>query len=585
LGGGTARRISAAAVDLLRAFLSKTRTAEQLPSPATDIPGSTASPQKTWRTPDVLLILLICAMTFFYGLGRLALIGPDEPRYAEVAREMFESSDYVSTRLCGCLWFEKPALLYWVASVSYRVLGVNELAARIPSAASACLMVLILYYAVAALVSRRMGMIVAAVAATSGIIIGYGRVAAPDMLLTAAMTCAVLAGFAAVTGDANRRTARWALCGAALGLGALAKGLVAIVLVPVIIGAFMLFQRRLGALRLAGLAALSGCCVLVCALWYLPVTLRHRWLFVDEFLIKHHFNRYTSDQFHHPQPFYFFLVVAILGTLPWAPFMIPALGRIRRLKPLESRIESLLMLAWLWAGVPLLFFSLSGSKLPGYILPVFPALAIVIGFEVEKYISGERSLSLRVAGWILAGVVTCLPAVLILYLRRFNIDAPFGRWIFAGLLLVCAAAALGSVILKREKLLPATTVAAVCVAVVAVVLLSLSQLNETQSLKPMSLDVYERLEPGERICFFIKKEFAPVFYDRGRVICDFEGMDVLNALREDILARALELEAGKHAIVITTSNWRRGLETDPRFDVELLSEQGDALAYRVRLRW
>src|SRR5262249_35061985 len=145
--------------------------------------------------------------------------------------------------------------------------------------------------------------------------------------------------------------------------------------------------------------------------------------------------------------------------------------------------------------------------------------------------------------------------------------------------------AFGSLILKIEKLLPVFAVSGVCVAVVAVASLSLSQLNDTQSLKPLSLAVYEQLEPGERICFFIRKEFAPVFYDQGRVVCGFEEMDVLNALREDILARALEREQDKQAIVITTSNWRRGLENYARFDTELLAQQGDALAFRVRLRW
>src|SRR5262249_49867946 len=157
-------------------------------------------------------------------------------------------------------------------------------------------------------------------------------------------------------------------------------------------------------LTVTGLAAGAGSALAVSSIWYLPVTIKHRSEFVAEFLIKHHFNRYTSDQFHHPQPFYFFLVIAILGTLPCAPFLIPALGRIRRLKPLEDRADSLLMLAWLWAGVPLLFFSLSGSKLPGYILPVFPALAILIGFEVDQFVSRGQSSSAGASGPVTRGL-------------------------------------------------------------------------------------------------------------------------------------------------------------------------------------
>jgi hypothetical protein len=112
-------------------------------------------------------------------------------------------------------------------------------------------------------------------------------------------------------------------------------------------------------------------------------------------------------------------------------------------------------------------------------------------------------------------------------------------------------------------------------------------LDHRLSLKPLSVEAARNLRPNERICFFIKKEFGPVFYAEGRVVCDFGEMDILNALREDILAEALERErerGSESLIVITTSNWRVGLENYPRFETELLARVGEAFAYRVSLR-
>src|SRR5262249_16752598 len=137
------------------------------------------------------LLILLAGLLFFFGAGRIALIGPDEPRYAEVAREMFVSGDYISTTLCGCFWFEKPALFYWLAATSYRLFGVNEFAARFPSGVAALIAMLTLYFTL-----RRIGFVrwagVASLALiTSGIFIAYSHAATPDMVLTAAMTIAI----------------------------------------------------------------------------------------------------------------------------------------------------------------------------------------------------------------------------------------------------------------------------------------------------------------------------------------------------------------------------------------------------------
>src|SRR5215471_14769063 len=150
---------------------------------------SLSAKQQYW-TVSVLLIL--SGIVMFYGLGRLPFVGPDEPRYAEVAREMFASGDLISPRLSGCLWFEKPVLLYWMAVASYKALGVNEFAARLPSAICATLTALFLYYAVGRKVNNKAGFLSAVVLLTSPLFIGFGRAAVPDMPLAWAATASLL---------------------------------------------------------------------------------------------------------------------------------------------------------------------------------------------------------------------------------------------------------------------------------------------------------------------------------------------------------------------------------------------------------
>ncbi|MGA9768889.1 MAG: glycosyltransferase family 39 protein [Blastocatellia bacterium] len=531
------------------------------------------------QRPYTLLALIAFAVLLFtIGLGRLALVGPDEPRYSEVAREMFATGDYVSPRLCGCLWFEKPVLLYWLAAASYRLFGVSEFAARMPSVIAAILTMVFLYYALMRAVSERAAFIASLAFVTSGLVIAYARVATPDILLTAAMSIALLSGYLACESSARARTAHWVLCFAAMGAAVLAKGLVGLALVVAIFAVYFAVRRQTQFIRWP--QALIGMAVflVIAGTWYGPVTFRHGWGFIEEFFIRHHFQRYTSNQFGHPQPFYFFFAISIAGVAPWSFFLIPAAARLKSLRP---RGDGLLVFAWIWVAAPLLFFSASGSKLPGYILPVFPALAIIISAEIERFISGERSRLLTAASWLTALLLLIIGVSFIAYLTREQIITGGWHLIFFGLPPLSAALALVLLACKKREGFVIGIAGVMLSVILGASILLLPRLSDRLTLKSLSLEAAAALRPKERITFFIKKEFAPVFYAEGRVLCGGADSDILNALSEDILADALRAESS--LIVITTSNWRKGLESDERFATELLATQGDALAFRVTL--
>ncbi|HZM88200.1 MAG TPA: glycosyltransferase family 39 protein [Blastocatellia bacterium] len=530
-------------------------------------------------TPAVLAILAVSAFAFFFGLGQLGFLGPDEPRYVEVAREMFASGDYISTRLSGCLWFEKPALVYWLSAAGYHLFGVNEFAARAPIAATALATVALLCFALRRLDGGRVALAAALVLATSGIFIAYARVATPDMVLTAAITASLLAGFYATRAGGRLQLGLWVTAFLFMGVAVLAKGLVGAVLVIAILGTHLLFAGQLRSVRWRDLLAGVAVFLAVAGIWYGPVIVRHGWAFIEEFFIRHHFTRYTSNEFGHPQPVYFFVLVAFAGMAPWCFFLIPAIGRLRSL---GSSRYSLLVLAWIWAVIPIVFFSFSESKLPGYILPSVPALAVILGAEVERFWSGERSRLMTAAAWLTALMLLGMSIGFLVFVRSEAVSISGWRLFLDGLPLAVALISVVALVAQKGRVLVAGAAGVVISVVLAAVILLFPTLQDEVTLKSLSIQAAAALRPGEKIAFYLKKEFAPVFYAEGRVLCEPRRGGTFYALHQNMLAEALESEST--LIVITDTRWLEGLEQDPRFITEFIAAQGESLALRVVLK-
>ena len=526
-------------------------------------------------------LLLIAAITFFFGLGNLALIGPDEPRYAEVPREMVATGDYISPRLAGCVWFEKPVLQYWMSAAAYHIFGVNEFAARFPSALAATVTVIALFFAIRRAFSERVALSVSIVMLTMGMLIAFARIVTPDTFLAATMSISIIFGYLAITADGRDSFKYWLLCGAFLGLAVLAKGLVGIVLVIGILGVFLLVMRKLDAGSLRGLLVALLICVIVAAIWYVPVWLKHGSAFVDKFFLEHHFERYLTNRHSHPQPIYFYLIVTIAGTMPWTFFLAPAALRLRKLRPRTSNRDSLLVLAWIWFALPLLFFSFSVSKLPGYLLPVFPALAIIIGVEVERFLR-HPARAHTIAAWLTALLLLAIGFTFVIYSRRLGVGGAVLNRLVLIIPILCALLAIFTLIYREKRGFLISATAVVMSIVFGTVLLFFPVLNETASLRTLSRQAAAALKPRERIAFFLMKEFAPVFYADGRVVCGVGNGTLLNALHTDKLVEVLATEPS--LVVFTTSNWVEDLQSDPRLATELIAAQRNALAIRVTLK-
>ncbi len=330
-------------------------------------------------------LLIVC---LFLGLGAIGLVGPDEPRYASIARTMAQTGDWVTPRLWGHPWFEKPILYYWAAAASFKLFGVSEWAARLPNALAALAGALLLALAAWRLWGGRAARLALVIFPTSIGIFAFARAATMDMLLTVSVEAAMVAAIFALPHRPRERSwhrhgfglgPRWrlALVGACIGLGTLAKGPVAVILAGGSVVLWAALTRRwrdaLRFLRWEPIAAFS----VVALPWYIACSLANP-DFAHSFLWHQNVQRFLTPVFEHIQPWWFFFPILALGLVPWTPVLLAMARDGWRVFRSGRAAESEGLFVACWAIFPLLFFSLSKSKLPGYILPAIPPLILLI---------------------------------------------------------------------------------------------------------------------------------------------------------------------------------------------------------------
>ena len=438
---------------------------------------------------DILLLAGFCTFLFFYGIAQFGLVGADEPRYAQVAREMLERRDWITPTLGDHPWLEKPPLYYWQAMVVYSLFGVSDAAARIPSAVDATLLVVAVY-----LFFRkfRQGVEVdaALITASCAGIIGYARAASMDMPLTFTFAVGMLAWWAWRESGNRAYLAAFYGCTA---LGMLAKGPVSPFLAAVVIVLYSVMVRD-GRLVLRT-AWLPGILIfLAVALpWYIAVQLRNPQFF-HEFILEHNLARFSTNLYHHSEPFWYFVPVLLLALVPWIVFVMAASVESVRVwwaergtrqdVELEFRI-----FACCWLIVPLVFFSISQSKLPGYILPAVPAGAILLADYLRQQVEGQNPL----AKWIailhaLVASAPIVPAALIGYLATEH-RLPEGRplWIALLVALVLSVGVALTLIGRMQwRMLRFVTLIPVVLAVAAVLKLGTAAIDQKLSTRPLA---------------------------------------------------------------------------------------------------
>ena len=445
------------------------------PNPSTIQPENVSVAAKVGWTVLILATLYVC---YFSHLGAIGFVGPDEPRYAWIARDMVETGDWVTPRLYGKPWFEKPVLYYWGAALSFKLFGVSEAAARLPSAISALLATLALAWLALRLYGAETARWLLLLLPTTVGMIGFSHAAATDMpfsaMLTIAMVCAAVAlrlvpaSLYATPSDVGAGLAPPAaatprsfldalpaliLFGFFLGLAVLAKGPAALILCGGAIFFWALFTKRWrDAFRLFHPAALAAFC-LTALPWYILCARRNPDFF-RIFILEHNFKRYLTPEFQHIQPFWYYGPILFIALYPWIGMTFSAVICFFR-EEVGMRMDAISIFALGWGVFPLLFFSTSKSKLPGYILPAIPAFVLLTAFAMA---SGLKAKRVRVPAGFAVIALTPVAAIGAISLAVLSIDYPGGLDLYGRLGGFLSFLALTTILLLASRKMHQATV-------------------------------------------------------------------------------------------------------------------------------
>ena len=362
----------------------------------------------------------------FYQLGAAVLFEPDEGRNAEKAREILVLRDWLTPHENFHPVLDKPMFFYWLIALAYKCFGVSEWAARLPSALAALGTLVLVFRFAQVPWGRWTALWSVLILLTSIEFFILARVVILDMTLTFFMTLALCAFFETVHSDNPRGRRLWgAAMYLSLGAATLIKGLIGVVVPGMVIFVYLMLTSRYSALK--RLALFPGILLFlgVVLTWYLPIEGRHPG-YLHYYLWEEHFGRFTTDDFDRGAPWYYFIGVGFVGFLPWTLlFPLAARDQWRRLR--AGKLDDKTLYLILWVALPFVFFSLSSSKLPHYILPIFPALALLTGAALARLsrdAPNQWRFALSLTWWVLFTVALFfvagwfIPAVLPRYIRE-----------------------------------------------------------------------------------------------------------------------------------------------------------------------
>ena len=359
-----------------------------------------------------LPLLLLAAVTFFAGLGRGAITDSDEAFYADAAREMVASGDWVTPHYNYEPRFQKPVLYYWLTAAASLVVGENETASRLWAAMAGLGLVLVTAAAGRRWYDESTGLLAGAMVATNFGYFSIGRMALPDLPLAFCITLAIWAAMVA-TLEQERSPRKFVLLAAlALGLGFLTKGPVGLIIPAIVIVPVLLIERRSIALEPRDLALGFLVMIAVAVPWYVVMWLRHGTEYLQGFFIGDNLERFATDRFNDPRPWWFYLPIVAGGLLPWTPLALVWLGPVTQFMRRRRDIGTIDLRLLLWAVLPLAFFSLSVGKQPRYILPVLPPLALLLASSIVERtqewrgLNGARSRPRRASGVVIGSVLS-----------------------------------------------------------------------------------------------------------------------------------------------------------------------------------
>lgn len=473
-----------------------------------------------------MLLFLLMAAVWFGNLEYRKLVRPDEGRYAEIAREMATSGDWVTPRLNDIKYFEKPALQYWITAGAYRLFGEHHWTARLWSALTGFLGIFFTAFAATRLFGREAGLLSAAVLGSSLLYTLIAHMNSLDMGMTFFMGGALMSFLLAQQDAASARANRlWMhVAWAALAFSVLSKGLMGIVLPGAVLVLYTLIEHDFGLWKRLHLFSGIALFMAIAAPWFIAVSIANPEFF-HFFFIHEHFERFLTKTHGRYEPWWWFIPVLAAGILPWIITLIDSMARAWKVEPAaEQRFKPKRFLL-IWAVFIFVFFSLSGSKLASYILPIFPALALLIGEHLSR-IDGRRLFwqILPVAFLAAAGLLLAPNTV-----RFAGNELARGQYaLFANWLLAASAiwlvGTVGALLLSYRDKVRGAIIALACSSLIAaqILLTGHDSLSATRSDYAIAEQIKPHLRPGapfyslegydQTLTFYLKRTVTLVAY-------------------------------------------------------------------------
>ncbi len=501
---------------------------------------------RSYWTQDILIVTLFSLALFGFKLGERPLWSPDEGRYSEIPREMVASGDYLTPRLNGVKYFEKPPLFYWLQSLSIKIFGLNEWALRFWTAAFALLGCLAVYFAGRALYGRRTGLLAAVVLANSLLYYAMSRIITLDMAVSVLISCALLAfllGAREPMGP-RRRVAMWAFFLFAA-LATLTKGLIGIVIPALVIGIWIWL---LGEWRVLKAMYLPSGIVLFLAVvlpWHVLIA-RVNPEFLNFYIVHEHFQRYLVRHHGSLHQVWIFVPVVLLGLFPWTAFLAQAIHHNLRLSWSERKQHQEALFLILWAGTVFTFFSFSSSKLIPYILPMFPPLSILLGRYFAEAWEVRDFFGIRLGYWILVIASLSLVAVGLISGEIYLVGHADAAEVRARIYLLAAvlvAGALATFLLGRRNGFGSafSSLSAASVIMLLLVNSSLPLFNQWRSVKELAGALKLRLRQGDEVVSYqTYYQELPVYLERYITVVGWRGELEFGARVEDVSDRLID---------------------------------------------
>jgi len=474
-----------------------------------------------------VLLAVLAVVAIVVGIDNMGrpLANPDEGRYSEISREMAATGDWVTPRLNGLKYFEKPPLQYWASALSFRLLGENEYTARLYIVLAGFCAIALLGFLGKRLWGWDMAIASMMAIACSPYFMALGGIVTLDMGLTL-WTTATLFAFIGAEGARDRPATqlRWMLCAwAGMALAVLSKGLVGIIFAGAAVFIVMVMRRDIKVLERLHLIPGLAIFLAIAAPWFVAVSMAND-EFAQFFFIHEHFARFLTRAHRRVEPWWYFLPIVAAGFLPWMFAMPAAIARAWREE--EGRDFQPLRISILWAAFVVAFFSASGSKLPTYVLPAFPPLALVLGRYLQ--LAPERRLAL----WSGLTIPVALILVVVAYRVPDSAKDAWTRalyegampWAVAAALILLAGAIVTTLLMLRRKRWPALAVAAFA----AILLIdcgeeAYEELTPRQSGVGVAEKMKAQMKPGTRLYSVGHYEQTVPFYlQRTLQLFDYE---------------------------------------------------------------